>query len=167
MIEKEKLIEKEITNMDDFFIFHELIMKNMENKDWYSVPDKQHFQELIDNQKAKMWGYYLDNTLIAVTTAFTCEKQDLEIYGLESLDYRKCIDQGVTAVHPDYRGKKLQAYMTELFFKRYQGLDYEYAIATVHKENRYSLKNLQDLGYDIIKEKSLPYGERYITLKKL
>lgn len=167
-IDKSKLVEKEINNIDDFFCFNDLVIKNLQCKSWYSFPTKNEFQKLLNNKEAKIWGYYDQNTLVGVTTSFKCYEKDLVEYNLENLDYTKCIDQGVTAVHPDYTGNKLQNYMTTLFFERHKNeYDYYYCIATVHPENKYSLKNLLELGYKIVTLKNVSYGKRYIMLKKL
>ena len=72
------------------------------------------------------------------------------------------------AVLPEFRGQKIQKKLLEEAEKieRKQGM--QYLMCTVHPENRYSVENLEQLGYMVLLETE-KYGglRRKIVYKKL
>lgn len=53
------------------------------------------------------------------------------------------------AVLPRYRGNRLQARLLAAAEEALSDAPYRYYMATVHPENRYSVRNFTDLGYEI------------------
>jgi ribosomal protein S18 acetylase RimI-like enzyme len=70
------------------------------------------------------------------------------------------------AVHPDFRGMHLQKTLL-IHGERYlSSTSYLYYMATVHPDNKYSLRNFLDLGYKIVKTTVKYNGyPRHILLK--
>ena len=70
-------------------------------------------------------------------------------------------------VSPSYFGNGLQKQMTAELERLAKEKGYKYMIGTVSPNNKYSYNNLIDLGYEVIGEKQMKKGLRYIIIKKL
>ena len=79
-------------------------------------------------------------------------------------DLMRVVHMDTAAVHPDYRGQKLQHRMMLHAEKELAG---KILLCTIHPDNRYSLNNVLKQGYTI--EKKLEkYGSiRYLLRKDL
>ena len=80
----------------------------------------------------------------------------------------KVVHMDSVVILPQYRGNKLQYKLIEAAEEVLrQETDYEIWMATVHPDNKYSLNNVQALGYKIVAE-AMKYGgyPRYVLMKE-
>ena len=77
------------------------------------------------------------------------------------------VHMDTAAVHRDYRGRGLQRTMVEIAEQELSGQGRRILLCTVHPENRYSLNNMQNRGYEIQKRVNLYGSERYILRKDI
>ena len=86
---------------------------------------------------------------------------------LKSLMKNDTLDLFIVAVHPDYRGQKLQWKLMQEAEKsicqKHRGI----LLCTVHPDNRYSLQNVLKQDYTIVKKKEKYGSVRYILRKDL
>lgn len=84
------------------------------------------------------------------------------------LDPYKCVSFDTTFVDPDYRGLGFQRYFLNERTRIAKQLGAKYALVTVAPENKFSLNNILENGFEIIARKTLYGGlDRYVLKKDL
>ena len=91
---------------------------------------------------------------------------DIKKMGLK-LDSNKIMDYGPMAVFEDYRGNKIQQYMIKRCDKLSRDFGYKYAVTTVHPDNIYSIKNIEESGFTYVGEVEFSRGIRKVYQKSL
>lgn len=165
------LLQKE--DIDKMVDLENEIAKGLENKKLYSKSGKEDFIKIYENYNSKFLGLKINNSdeIIAMGVYVKFENFK-ENYGYD-LDINENELQFVgniesTVVKENFRGNNIQKKIC-LELERYALLDgIKILGATVAPENKYSLKNFMDLGYDIYDEK-IKYGSfnRYILKKEI
>lgn len=160
---------------DIFPVYHLMTetMALMEHKEWFVPETLESLTAILNPQKGflllaiavdtgELAGYFMilfpGNTEknLGKEVNFSDEKLALTCH-MES-----------TVIHPNHRGCHLQAQLAAAAEERISRLPYRYSFATVHPDNRYSLQNMQRIGYQIIKEAKLYGGlDRLILVKDL
>lgn len=84
------------------------------------------------------------------------------------LDPYECVSFDTTFVDPDYRGLGFQRWFLDQRTRIAEQLGAKYALVTVAPENKYSLNNILESGFEIIARKTLYGGlDRYVLKKDL
>lgn len=146
------------------------VWEQMEHKEWFFLDDPEDVRQMMADGTMELW-VAMDGDRLA--GAF-----DMLIPGLRSWNYGydlgfsqeellRVINMDTAAVHPDYRGLGLQKKLLETAEEEIRNRGKHILLCTVHPENRFSLNNVQKMGYTIQKE--LPkYGSvRYVLRKDI
>ncbi len=144
----------------------------MEYPDWYCIDTEEYISEHITDRSKGIVLKAEENGQIGAFFLIHLPGQDPDNMGHylnlshEQLVYTAYMDSA--AVHPDFRGRRLQYTMMAEGEQWLKELGYRHLFATVHPENRYSLANLQKLGYMVVTTTE-KYGNlpRHIMYKEL
>lgn len=141
-----------------------------ENEKGYFLPFKEESYLRIVNDPindGEIYGAFLKDKMIAwifLSVSNRMKKIKNCIPDIEG----KCADIDGVIVLPEYRGNHLQNMLMEHLEKKAKELGIQNIVAEVTFGNEYSLRNLQNLGYEIKtwyqKDKNI---KRHILLKRL
>lgn len=153
-----------IDDLDNIKSFQKTIIDNMPNKTFFTALTDHEFIYPIKNN-GKVYLLYHNKELIGlfVLTTFP-EKDILKEYMLE--DYDVSIFDSVM-IKENYRGSNLQLQGMKILNNDAKKMNIKKIVATIHPENKYSLKNFIKDGYKIIKEINIHNGPRYIVMKNI
>ena len=150
------------------------IWKNLQNKDLYYIEgtdeefinnvllDKGLLLKAVEAKNDKIVGFLIVKRKIS---------KDAEIMQpFLKFDSKEYIEMDTVGILPDYRGMHLQQKLIleaeKMMLNRKENI--KYSIATVHPENTPSLKNLLNIGYEIVEERIMYSNKkRYIVKKDL
>ena len=151
-------------------IQNEVISNFNENEKGYFLPfTVEWYQRIINNPESdgEIYGAFYDNKMIAwifLSVSTRMEQIKSMIPDIEG----KCADIDGVIVLPEYRGNGLQKILVNYLEERAKEKGINNVVAEVTFGNEFSLKNLQDLGYEIKtwyqKDENI---KRHILLKKL
>lgn len=141
-----------------------------ENEKGYFLPFKEEsYLRIVNNplKDGEIYGAFYKNKMVAwIFLSVSNRMKEIKSF-IPNIE-GKCADIDGVIVLPEYRGNNLQNILVNYLEKRAKEKDINNVIAEVTFENDYSLKNLQDLGYEIKtwyqKDENI---KRYILLKKL
>lgn len=141
-----------------------------ENEKGYFLPFKEESYLRIVNDPindGEIYGAFLDSKMIAwIFLSVSNRMKEIKSY-IPDIE-GKCADIDGVIVLPEYRGNNLQNILVNYLEKRAKELGISNIVAEVTYGNEYSLKNLQNLGYEIKtwyqKDNNI---KRHIMLKKL
>lgn len=142
----------------------------MEHKEWFYLDAPEDVRKMMADGTMQLW-VAMDGDRLAGAFSILVHGLGEHNYGYDlgfSEDQLlKTINMDTAAVHPDYRGQKLQKRLMERAEEDLKGAGERILLCTIHPENRYSLQNALSLGYVIQKE--LPkYGSvRYLLRKDI
>jgi ribosomal protein S18 acetylase RimI-like enzyme len=118
------------------------------------VPDTKEALEKSLSENDILLGVSIDDTLIAYRYISFPGSSDSNIgkdAGIKDKELKKVAQFETSIVHPDFRGEKLQRLMLEKGIDIVKDRGYKYGVATVSPQNPYSLKNLLDTGFKVVK----------------
>ena len=147
------------------------IKSNMTQTQWFYIDEPDYIRRSLADGTMEVW-FAQDGDRIAGAFHIIYPGLHQDNYGYE-LDFSKeellkVIHMDSAAVHPDYRGHKLQHRLMHLIEEelkiRFPG---SILLTTVHPENLYSLYNVQALGYTVAKRLAKYGSERYILRKDM
>lgn len=157
-----------IEDTEAFISFLYAIQATMEHKEWFYLDSPQEIQEMMSGGIMALWLAEDEGRLVG---AFDALYPKLDAYnygyllGYSENDLQRVVNMDTAAVHPDYRGKGLQAKLMQYAETEIQRSGDRILLCTVHPDNQYSLHNVLKQGYRI--EKTLPmYGSLRHVLKK-
>lgn len=152
------------SDVDDIYRIENIVIDNFkESEKGYFLPFKKETYLRIVNDPindGEIYGAFLDNKMIAwIFLSVSNRMKEIKSY-IPDID-------GVIVL-PEYRGNHLQNMLVEHLEKRAKELCINNIIAEVTFGNKYSLKNLQSMGYEIKtwyqKDENI---KRHILLKRL
>ena len=158
------------TDLDAFVELLCMVRDSMPVKAWFYVDSKEEIRCQMDAGIMHMWVAVDGERIVA---AF-----DLLVPGLRKINYGydlglsekellQVVHMDSVAVHPDYRGQGLQEKLMQTAEKWLQGKNKHILLCTVHPDNRFSLNNVQKLGYRIQKKTGIYGSVRYILRKDI
>lgn len=167
-IEIRKCTTKDVQEIYD--IQNRIIDHFKEEEKGYFLPFKKESYIRIVNDPVndgEIYGAFINNKMIAwifLSVSNRMEELKQKIPNLKGT----CADIDGVVVLPEYRGNGLQKILVRYLEERAKEKKIENIVAEVTFENKYSLKNLKELGYEektwYQKDKNI---KRYILLKKL
>jgi len=149
-------------------MLHPIIKDNLQNKDEFYFDNYDFYKHHLD-KGGKILGCYVNDTLIAYgVLIFPGFDNDNLGYDLKVDKYEllKVAHLDSVAVHPNYRGNKLQYQLFSLLEKVALGKNYKHLCATVSPTNKFSLNNLLKLGLKIQFETEKYGGKSRLILYK-
>ena len=150
--------------------FLDVIQENMSQKDWFYLDPPNTVREMMADGTMELW-LAMDGDRLAA--AFDILHPGLAPFnygydlGLTQEELLQVIHMDTAAVHWDYRGLGLQRRMVQAAEKELSGQGSRILLCTVHPDNRYSLKNMQQQGYEIQKRVKKYGSERFILRKNI
>lgn len=129
------------------------VKAKLENPEIYCTDTKEYIAECLNSHGFGVKAQYAGRIAGFLLVYFPSpgEKEHMGHYlKLEEQELSKVAYMDSAAVLPEYRGRGLQREMLVFAEKSVRLSEYRYLMATVSPENPYSLKNLQDAGYEIL-----------------
>ena len=176
----DNILIRKLTNsfdIDEVMTLQDEVFAVLDNPDYFRKNTAEMFANSILGVNCFAFGAYETKDyllkLIAVGIAYDATdtdedlNHDLVLFGRTGTP-GPAVNMNNIMVHPDYRGKGLQRQLLQKLHETLRDNGYEYAIATVHPDNIWSVNNLkaEKYAYDHEQEK---YGglKRTIYVKKL
>lgn len=155
---------------ENFIRLLEEVWQGMGNKEWFYLDPPDFVRNMMEEGTMQLW-VAMDGERMAGAFDILIPGLDPSNYGLD-LNFTeeqllRVVHMDTAAVHPDYRGLGLQKRLMREAEKAAAAMGRRILLTTVHPENCYSLNNILQQGYDIVRK--LPkYGSvRYILRKEL
>ena len=158
-------------DVKDIYDIQKIVINSFkENEKDYFLPFTEEWYLRIVNNPLKdgeIYGAFYKNKMIAwIFLSVSTRMEQIKSF-IPDIN-GKCADIDGVIVLPEYRGNGLQKILVNYLEKKAQEKGINNVVAEVTFENDYSLKNLQDLGYEIKtwyqKDENI---KRHILLKKL
>lgn len=134
------------SHIEEILRLQDKVAHSLKNKELF-VSDSRDFilNNVLKTGSGIAIGIFVDKKLIAYRTAAFPGKSDWNLgreLGIEEAELDKVVHLEATAVHPDYRGNRLQARMLTHTISYIEKLGYSYILSTVSPFNYPSLKNV-------------------------
>ena len=147
------------------------IKSQMTQTQWFYIDEPDYIRQTLADGTMEVW-FAEDGDTIAGAFHIIHPGLHPDNYGYEldfsQEDLLKVIHMDSAAVHPDYRGHKLQHRLMALIEEDLKiRCPDSILLTTVHPENLYSLCNVQSLGYTVAKRLAKYGSERYILRKDM
>lgn len=163
-LESLKCVDNNI-DVEEYITFREEIKKHMDYPEWLGDFTKEEIIDMLDNG-SKIWNYYLNDILICSMMLIPATEKSTMKLELQ-YDYKDVVDYGPMMVNVNYVGNKLQYQMLKSLDNYCILKGYKYAAGTIHPDNSYSIKNLEDDDFKKIGRKEFSRGIRNIYIKHL
>lgn len=146
------------------------VRTSMEHKEWFYLDPPEMIREMMEDGTMELW-LAVDGERIAAALDILHPGMKAFNYGhdlgLSDDELRSVINMDNAAVHPDYRGQKLQKRLLRCIEEQLQAEGNHILLCTVHPDNRFSLENVLDQGYTIQKKLEKYGSVRYILRKDI
>ena len=158
-------------DIKDIYNIQEIVIANFKKSEkGYFLPfTEECYLKIVDNplKYGEIYGAFYDNKMIAWVFLSVLTRMEL-IKGFILDINEKCADIDGVIVLPEYRGNGLQKILVSYLEDKAKDKGITNIVAEVTFGNGFSLRNLQELGYEIkIWYKKDGNIKRYILLKKL
>lgn len=173
--EYKDLIIKKFTEetLEEMLQLNEIIINSLENKMLYSSPTKEICLDILKDETNLFVGIY--NKLTKKLMAYATLQQKLypNLIKLVTSYYKNVKQEDFAyfkniAVHPDFRGQKIQQKVEEFFVYYLKEKGKKYLTAYTHPDNFYSKNNFLKSGYQIISTTTFNDGtQRLVLVKKI
>jgi GNAT superfamily N-acetyltransferase len=147
------------------------VILNMENPDWLRHNSSGMLLKALGDSNNWAGGYFDEaGDLIALGVLYDGTK-DGEAYceydTNSTVPSNKCLNYKLVLVRPDHRGKGLQLKLQKKIEQAAIERGAERLYVTVHKDNQYSVKNINHAGYKFVGTVQTKYGQRTLFAKML
>ena len=158
-------------NLNQVVNLQKEVVNTLENKEYFFKTENSEFRGILNNKENICLGCFNEsNELIAY--GMFIKPTLLDNYGLD-INLEKDLLPLVghiesTIVHPNYRGNSLQKHLIAAIEELIDRNKFSILCATVHPDNKASLKTFLKLGYEVKIEKE-KYGglRRYVLMKSI
>ena len=159
-----------LADVERFVQFLNDVKAGMEHKVWFYLDPPEEVWRMMTDGSMELWVAMDGERMAAAFTilhpgrAFCNYGYDL---GLPDEELLQVVHMDTSAVHADYRGMGLQRKMVGIAEEKLSGQGRRILLCTVHPENRYSLKNMCQQGYEIQKCVAKYGSERFVLRKDI
>ena len=166
-----KLRIAEEKDIDEIEMLMQKTKEQMTHPEWFVADDREFIRRHIREEGRTIIARSESGTLAAfLILRFPGDAEDnlsLDLPEISCLP-EEAVHMESVAVDPAFRGRGLQKAMVILGELTAESLGFSYAFATVHPENRASLKSMLGLGYRIAATKEKYGGKlRHVLVKEL
>ena len=158
-------------DVKDIYNIQEIVINNFkdEEKGYFLPFTEEWYLRIVNNpdKDGEIYGAFYENKMIAwIFLSVSTRMEQIKSF-IPDIN-GKCADIDGVIVLPEYRGNGLQKILVNYLEKKAKEKGIDNVVAEVTFENDYSLKNLEDLGYEIKTwYKKVENIKRHILLKKL
>ena len=129
-----------------------MLFGGLENKEYFIPYEKWELESMFNEKDyAPLWGAYDGNKLVGMAQLYVSQKM------LELEEYNVC-ELGGNLVLPEYRGNGITTKLQTILLEKAKNLNFDYIISMAHPDNIGSLKTLQKVGLEFVKETRLSNG---------
>lgn len=159
-----------VADTQQYIRFLNEVKADMQEQSWFYLDPPELVQTMMADGTMELW-LAMDGERIAA--AFDILHPGLEPYNygydldLTSEELLRVIHMDTAAVHPDYRGMGLQRKMVRIVEEVLKEKGEQILLCTVHPENKYSLNNMIQQGYEVRKRLEKYGSERFILRKNI
>ena len=157
-------------NICEILDLHPVIRKDLDDEDLFCFDDYEFYKYHL-KRNGVILGCYVEEVLIGYGVMIVPKYDDENLgydLGLSKDEIPLVAHLDSVAIHPSFRGNKLQLTLFGLLEDIAKQEGYKHLCSTVSPINIYSIKNLESMGLEIKIEK-LKYGgkNRFIFYKKI
>lgn len=139
-------------DVEDIYNIQEIVINSFEeNEKGYFLPfKKESYMRIVNDpiNDGEIYGAFVDNKMVAwIFLSVSNRMKEIKSY-IPDIE-GKCADIDGVIVLPKYRGNGLQKILVKYLEDRAKEKGIDNIVAEVTFGNEHSLKNLQDLGYEI------------------
>jgi ribosomal protein S18 acetylase RimI-like enzyme len=142
---------------------------SMSEPTWFYVDPEELIRQMMSDGTMELWvaedGNRLAGAFSVVHPGMGEDNLGREL-NFDEAQLLRVVHMDSAAVHPNYRGLKLQKRLMETA-EEYLGKDRRILLCTIHPDNRFSLQNVLNQGYRIEKKLEKYDSVRYILRKDL
>lgn len=149
------------------------VWEAMDRKDWFALDDDGYIGRLLSAGMAcglKVTDARSGAIAALLFVTFPGEGEDNlgRDVPLPDGELHRVAHMDIAAVGPSFRGLGLQHWLMSSASGSLAGAGYRYLMCTVHPHNRFSVSNIESLGYEFVKT-AVKYGglERRIYIKRI
>ena len=159
-----------VADTQQYIRFLNEVKADMKEQSWFYQDPPELVQTMMADGTMELW-LAMDGERIAA--AFDILHPGLKPYNygydldLTSEELLRVIHMDTAAVHRDYRGRGLQRKMVCTVEEVLKGRGERILVCTVHPENKYSLNNMIQQGYEVRKHVEKYGSERFILRKNI
>ncbi|MBQ9015637.1 MAG: hypothetical protein IJ109_05890 [Firmicutes bacterium] len=157
----------EETDLFQILMLQQRIAEDLSDPGIYVLVDEEDILESL--KKDYCCGVYLDGRIVAFTMmiANRVSPRNYGSYvGYGPQRQAKCVSMEITIVDEPCRGFGMQRLFVQLREEAARQMGAEEALVTIGPDNKYSLQNLIDSGYEIIETRPLYEGAMRHILRK-
>ena len=165
------LVYKKIEEKDKKQLFNliDVVLKGLPDPAHFIPYEQWELDSMFDDVNyAPLYGAYDGEKLVGMAQLYISQEMLADFKDEFGLTNFKVCELGGNLVLPEYRGNGLQKILVNYLEKRARELGIQNILAEVTFGNEYSLRNLQNLGYEIKtwyqKDENI---KRHILLKRL
>ncbi len=134
----------------------ESVVGNMPNKDWLHTMDRNEY--IMCLHKNLTLGVFCQDKLVSVVVLVTQANLPKTIKNIINTTGANTAVFDYIVVHREYTGNGLHQYFLQYLIEKMPEFGIEDIVATVHKDNKYSMNNFINNGYKLIKSDVVMYG---------
>lgn len=157
-----------LMDVDAFLNLLHVVKDSMENPEWFYLDPDEDVWCMMKKGAMKLW-VAMDGKTLAGAFAVVYPGTDEHNYGyalrFSEQQLKKVIHMDTAVVHPAYRGLGLQRKLTAEAESALTGQGERILMSTVHPDNRFSLQNMQSMGYEVLARVEKYGSVRYVTRK--
>lgn len=164
-------------NLDEIMEVMEEAKRTVRKPEWFAADTRGYVRDILRNKGFVILAREAESRELAgfFSVYFPEDTESLGKYaGISQERSCRVVHMDSAAVRARYRGQGLQRLMlarAEEELDRWmeqRGEELQYRMCTVHPENSYSLKNMEQAGYELLSRARLYGGlERYVLWKKV
>lgn len=146
------------------------VKKAMPHTEWFFLDPDEEVREMMREGCMSIWFAEDGNTLAGVFSIIYPGLKEFNLgydLGFEGAQLLRVVHMDTAAVHPDYRGQKLQYRLMAEAEKELARIGGRILLCTVHPDNCYSIQNVLKQGYTIMKKLGKYGSIRYLLRKDM
>lgn len=157
-------------DLESFIALLQEVRESMEQKEWFYVDPPEEIWNMMTEGILELWIAKDGERMVAAFDIIRPGLREFN-YGYDLCftdeELMQVINMDSAAVHPDYRGQGLQRRLVAAAEAELRTEGEHILLCTVHPENRFSLRNVQNQGYTIQKEQAKYGSVRYVLRKDI
>lgn len=152
-------------NLNDYYKLYNYVRDNMEHPEWLGLIPREETEKILENG-GKIWLYYLNEEFVCSIFYIPSNKKSLIKHNI--MYDEKCTGSlGPIMVSPKYIGKGLMKQMLKVFNDYNIQINNKYVFTKAIADNIYSIKNIENDGYELVDVYENERGKNKAYIKKI